>query len=277
MNPRECGQGWRIGELAAKAGVTVRALHHYDAVGLLAVSGRTTGGHRVYTDEDVVRLYRIVLLRQLGMSLTEIARALDAASDDMQNLLTEHLSEVDRQLASAAAVRVRVQRLLAHTTPSGDVPAADDLLHLLEEMSMMEPDVQQRISILVYADLDARVAEFTDVFGLGPAEVEHDETGNAVHATLQAGDGTIWLHRESAVFGLRSPVTVGAATAMTAVMVNDVDGHFRHAQERGATIVAEPVDQPYGYREYTARDNEGGLWSFMTPLDEPAAAETGAG
>jgi uncharacterized glyoxalase superfamily protein PhnB len=51
------------------------------------------------------------------------------------------------------------------------------------------------------------------------------------------------------------------------IMVDDVDAHFRHARDEGATIRYEPVDQPYGYREYSALDNEGGLWSFMRPLD----------
>ena len=50
-------------------------------------------------------------------------------------------------------------------------------------------------------------------------------------------------------------------------MVDDVDAHFRHASEQGGPIECEPVDQPYGYREYSARDSEGGLWSFMKPLD----------
>ncbi len=54
---------------------------------------------------------------------------------------------------------------------------------------------------------------------------------------------------------------------MVAVIVDDVDGHFRHASGKGANIVFEPVDQSYGYRQYGARDNEGGLWSFMKPLD----------
>jgi uncharacterized glyoxalase superfamily protein PhnB len=52
-----------------------------------------------------------------------------------------------------------------------------------------------------------------------------------------------------------------------AVMVDDVDVHFRHASDEGASIEYEPLDQPYGYREYSVRDNEGGLWSFMKPLD----------
>jgi MerR family transcriptional regulator, thiopeptide resistance regulator len=51
-------------------------------------------------------------------------------------------------------------------------------------------------------------------------------------------------------------------------MVDDVDAHYAHAVEQGATIVHEPVDEPYGYREYSARDPEGGLWSFMKPLED---------
>ena len=77
----------------------------------------------------------------------------------------------------------------------------------------------------------------------------------------------MWLHRESEAFALSSPRTVGAATATMAVIVDDVDAHFRHASESGAHIEYGPVDQPYGYREYSARDSEGGLWSFMKPLD----------
>ena len=50
-------------------------------------------------------------------------------------------------------------------------------------------------------------------------------------------------------------------------MVDDVDAHHRNAVEQGAVIVYEPVDQPYGYREYSARDLEGALWSFMRPLE----------
>lgn len=51
------------------------------------------------------------------------------------------------------------------------------------------------------------------------------------------------------------------------MVVDDVDGHFEHARSNGAKILYEPVDQPYGYREYSARDPEGHLWSFMKPLD----------
>ena len=52
--------------------MTVRTLHHYEEVGVLVPSERTEAGHRVYGDADVRPLYRIMALRQLGMSLAEI-------------------------------------------------------------------------------------------------------------------------------------------------------------------------------------------------------------
>ncbi len=52
-----------------------------------------------------------------------------------------------------------------------------------------------------------------------------------------------------------------------AVLVDDVDRHAARVRALGATIVAEPTDRPYGYREYSTLDCEGGLWSFMQPLE----------
>jgi uncharacterized glyoxalase superfamily protein PhnB len=150
---------------------------------------------------------------------------------------------------------------------TGDGALTDDLLEVLEEMTMLDTTVQRRIQILVYADLEAAHDYLVRVFGLGPGELTRDDDGKVVHAELQAGDGVVWLHPEAEAFGLASPRTAGVATASVAVMVDDVDAHFRHAQAAGAPIEYEPVDQPYGYREYSARDSEDGLWSFMKPLD----------
>jgi len=66
------GRTWKIGELAHETGLTVRALHHYDRLGLLRVASRTEGGHRTYTQDDVRRLHRIVALRSLGIGLDDL-------------------------------------------------------------------------------------------------------------------------------------------------------------------------------------------------------------
>ena len=50
---------WRIGEVATATGLTVRALHHYDQIGLVVPSPRTSGGHRLYTRADLVVLYEV--------------------------------------------------------------------------------------------------------------------------------------------------------------------------------------------------------------------------
>ena len=65
---------WKIGELARRTGLTVRTLHHYDEIGLLSPAERSDGGHRVYYEAGVQRLYRIVSLRSLGFRSTRSRR-----------------------------------------------------------------------------------------------------------------------------------------------------------------------------------------------------------
>jgi DNA-binding transcriptional MerR regulator/uncharacterized glyoxalase superfamily protein PhnB len=254
-----------VGELATATGLTVRTLHYYEEIGLL-VAGRTEAGHRVYDDADVERLYRICLLRRLGLPLDEIGRALDHPAWNIRAAMAVHLSDLDRRIESEAQLRRRLTQLSASMGDT-DGPLTRDLLDILEAMTMLDATVQRRISILVYCDLEAAHDYLVRVFGLGPGELTRDDQGRVVHGELQAGDGVVWLHPESPQFGLASPRTLGASTATMAVMVDDVDAHFRHAQAEGAMIDYEPVDQPYGYREYSARDSEGGLWSFMRSLD----------
>jgi DNA-binding transcriptional MerR regulator/uncharacterized glyoxalase superfamily protein PhnB len=258
--------GRRVGELAAATGLTVRTLHYYEEIGLLVASERSDAGHRLYADADVERLYRICLLRRLGLPLGEIGRALDDPAWSLRAAMTTQLRDLDRRLDATGRLRGRLTQLVG-SMGADDGPLTEDLLEVLEEMTMLDSTVQRRISILVYSDLEAAYEFLGRVFGLGPGELTRDDAGNAVHGEMQAGDGVVWLHPEAPAFGLQSPRTLGASTASVAVMVDDVDAHFRHASEQGATIDYEPVDQPYGYREYSARDSEGALWSFMKPLD----------
>lgn len=254
-------RGRRIGEVAAAAGVTIRTLHHYESIGLLSPAGRTDAGYRIYDDASVQRIYRICVLRRLGMSLDQIGRALDGDEWTLTESLQAHLDEVESRLTAAQRLRSGLVQLLADTDSN-----ATDLMEVLTDMTNLDRPVEQRIQILVYVDLEAAMDFLVDVFDLGPGELTRDGDGVPVHGAVDAGDGQIWLHPESPEFGLASPRSLGAATATTAVMVSDVDAHHERAKERGAEIVYAPVDQPYGYREYSARDPEGGLWSFMKPL-----------
>ncbi|MFJ3033352.1 MerR family transcriptional regulator [Curtobacterium pusillum] len=65
-----------IGELAERAEMSLRTIRHYDEVGLLVPSGRTSGGFRVYTEQDLERLLVIRRMKPLGFTLEEMAELL---------------------------------------------------------------------------------------------------------------------------------------------------------------------------------------------------------
>lgn len=262
----DASEARRIGDIADAAGLTVRALHYYEEIGLLVPSARTDAGHRLYGDTDVERLYQICLLRSLGLSLAEIGRALDDPSWDLRTGIAEHLRRLERRISRESRLRGRLSQLLS-SIETETREHTDALVQIIEEMNMLETTVHHRISTLVYSDLKSAHDYLVRVFGLGPGELTRDDEGRFIHAELQAGDGVVWLHTESEEFGLSSPRSLGMTTSSIAVLVDDVDAHFERAQEEGAEIIYEPIDQSYGYREYSARDLEGHLWSFMRQID----------
>lgn len=94
-----------VGEVAALAGVTVRTLHHYDRIGLLSPSGRTSAGYRQYSAADLDRLHRVLLYRELGFSLEEVATLLDDPSaDPAEHLRRQHRLLRDRLARTTAMV-----------------------------------------------------------------------------------------------------------------------------------------------------------------------------
>lgn len=253
--------------------MTIRTLHYYEEIGLITPAARTESGHRLYGPDAVKQLYKISLLRQLGLSLNAIRDSLEAehtdddgGTVDLRSLMTEHLSAVDTRLAAENRLRGRLVKFVGTLESTEDT--IGDLLSVLEDMTMLETTVDRRIAILVYEDIEAAYNYLIEVFGFGPGELTRDPKGNAIHGEIQAGDGEFWLHTESEEFGLEAPKNLGGASGTMAVMVDDVDAHHRFAVEHGATIRYEPIDQPYGFREYGAIDIGGHLWSFMKPLDE---------
>jgi DNA-binding transcriptional MerR regulator len=68
---------WSIAEVARMSGVTSRTLRHYDQIGLLPPTWIASNGYRHYEEDDLLRLQQILLLRELGLGLAEIASVLD--------------------------------------------------------------------------------------------------------------------------------------------------------------------------------------------------------
>jgi len=126
-----------VGALAGATGLTVRTLHHWDAIGLLAPSERTGAGHRRYTEADVRRLYRIVALRSLGLSLDAVAEALDGDAD-LRGAIAAHLAAVDARIAAQQALRDRLAALLETFDGAAAPPSSDQFLRTIEVMTMHE-------------------------------------------------------------------------------------------------------------------------------------------
>jgi MerR family transcriptional regulator, thiopeptide resistance regulator len=100
-------QRYRVGEIAEMTGVSIRALHHYDQLGLLTPSERTEGGQRLYVAEDLGRLQQILTLRCLGFSLKQIGELLSRPEFDLvvslrvqRQALRDRIAELERILAA---------------------------------------------------------------------------------------------------------------------------------------------------------------------------------
>lgn len=125
---------WRVSEVARLAGVTVRTLHHYDEIGLLVPSSRTSAGHRRYTGRDVERLFQIRLYKEMGFPLEGIARVMDDPSHDQavvlstqRDLLVEQRNRLD--------VVIRTLESALKGIREGDTMSDDQMFRGLEALS----------------------------------------------------------------------------------------------------------------------------------------------
>nr|WP_243419935.1 MerR family transcriptional regulator [Microbacterium sp. C448] len=96
-----------IGEVAERTSLSLRTLRHYDEIGLIVPSGRTEGGFRLYTEEDVARIMLVRRMKPLGYSLDEMRTVLDAFGELARDPASvEHLAAI-REIRDAAEDRRR--------------------------------------------------------------------------------------------------------------------------------------------------------------------------
>ncbi|WP_410603793.1 HEAT repeat domain-containing protein [Amycolatopsis sp. lyj-90] len=88
-----------IGEVARRSGVSSRMLRHYDTLGLVRPTGRTYGGYREYSDEDIRRIFHVESLRSLGLSLRQIGRALEDPAFEPSDLVGDLIRRTEERLA----------------------------------------------------------------------------------------------------------------------------------------------------------------------------------
>ncbi|HEX2704451.1 MAG TPA: MerR family transcriptional regulator [Candidatus Lustribacter sp.] len=103
---------YTVGQVAELFDVTVRTLHHYDEIGLLTPSDRSSAGYRLYTDADLVRLQHIVVYRRLAFPLGQIASILDSDGPDVAAHLRRQRAAVMSRLDEMRELVAAIDRAL---------------------------------------------------------------------------------------------------------------------------------------------------------------------
>lgn len=132
---------WTVRAAADIANVSVRTLHHYDAIGLLSPSGRSEAGYRLYSPEDMLALEQILFFKEMGFSLGRIRELVSDPEFDRVSALELQRTFLHERIASlqdkVAAIELAIDR-----TEKGTI------------MDMDEKDIKE-----VFGDFDPREYE----------------------------------------------------------------------------------------------------------------------
>jgi MerR family transcriptional regulator, thiopeptide resistance regulator len=128
---------WKVGELARRTGVSVRTLHYYDEIGLLAPSHHTAAGYRLYTEADVIRLQQIKSLRNLGFSLEEIRRFLSRPDVSPERVLQLQIAHLKEQIKKGQSLCDRLEEI-ARRWRSEETVSTEEFLKIIEVTNMLE-------------------------------------------------------------------------------------------------------------------------------------------
>ncbi|WP_342617422.1 MerR family transcriptional regulator [Rhodoferax sp. GW822-FHT02A01] len=124
----------KVGELARRTGLTVRTLHHYDAIDLLRPSARSEADYRLYNQTDVARLHAIQALRHLGLSLADVKTMLKRDGEGLSDTIARQIRALGHEIEQANELRERL-RLLQERLDAGAAPDMGDWLSTLALMN----------------------------------------------------------------------------------------------------------------------------------------------
>lgn len=175
---------WKVGELAAEAGLTVRTLHHYDRIGLVHPAERSSTGHRLYTAGDVERLYQVLALRQLGLGLDQITDLL-TGTVAMPQVLSAHRDFLAAQLAATQDLHALVAALAATVESSPDA-SAERFLELIRRTVMVDDTFKQYFTEEQLTQLAQRREELGE-HNIRQVEAAWSELIPKVDAAIAAG------------------------------------------------------------------------------------------
>src|SRR4028118_1419848 len=153
---------WKVGELADTTGLSVRALHHYEEIGLLVPSERTEAGHRLYSEDEVVRLQQIASLRALGLSLDQIRGFLDEEGPSPTRVIELHIARLKERIEAERKLCERLESVaafLATREASGGAASTQRFVDTVMEVTKMSENIEKHYTAEQLEQLDRRKQE----------------------------------------------------------------------------------------------------------------------
>ncbi|PHA01507.1 MerR family transcriptional regulator [Bacillus pseudomycoides] len=138
-----------IQQLTKETSVTVRTLRYYDQIGLLEPSGKTEGGHRLYSEGDVLKLQQILFLKEMGFPLKEITNMLETERVNFKEVLQKQLLFVREEQQKFSRMEKMLQAVLYSTELEGELNW--DMMFELMQLSQQSPRMRQRFQRQVFS------------------------------------------------------------------------------------------------------------------------------
>lgn len=131
---------WSIAEVASMSKVTARTLRHYDDIGLLRPAYVADNGYRYYEQQQLLRLQRLLLLRELGLSLATIADVLDGQRDEI-TALQEHARWLNDERERLSRLALTLSRTIHHLEGGPQMSAPELFEGFAERKTQLEDDL----------------------------------------------------------------------------------------------------------------------------------------
>lgn len=268
----------RVGEVASRTGLTVRTLHHYDELGLLVPSGRSSGDYRLYSTGDLRRLLSIQHLKSLGLSLEEVADALDDPAFDARAAVDRHIAAVQGRIAAERELLARLRGLRGASEIGWD--------EVLEVIALTErlrhPDAAVRVRAALDAPAGMPLPTLVATLVADPSDAVRETLTWAIarHGTdataallphLNARDPRVRAQIAHVLSKLRDP----ASLAPLAALLDDPDATVAAKAafalgQLGDPAGTGPLVQHLGHRSLAARDEISDALAALGPAASEA-------
>ncbi|MEV7238428.1 MerR family transcriptional regulator [Streptomyces sp. NPDC051020] len=185
-----------IGDVARRSGVSARMLRHYESLGLVRPTGRTDSGYRVYSSEDIRRVFHIESLRSLGLPLRDVRRALDEPGFAPSELVDDLIHQTRDRIAAETELLTRLRRIgAAEPTRWEDVL---QIVALLQALGSKSAGTRQRAALSAVEEVPVPVEALVEAV---LSESDPNVAGALRWALAQSGESGLALLAE----GLGSP------------------------------------------------------------------------